>query len=254
MALAGGAHARSWWTAEQGLRYERGRPGYPAALAQLLARQLELTPTSLLADVAAGTGKLTRLLSATPAEVMAVEPMPGMRAELRRQVPAARVVAGRSEQLPFADGRLDAVTVAQAFHWFDVPRASAELRRVLRRQGRLVLVTNRRHTPQAWLEELWAVLRRYERLAPRPAATRDWRPALHATGDFGPFERFELAHEQRFASLDELDDRFRSVSFVILLSESRRQDLLADVHRAVAGVDPLIVPLRTEVEIAVRRP
>jgi ubiquinone/menaquinone biosynthesis C-methylase UbiE len=253
MALAEGAHATTWWRDEEGIRYERGRPDYPIAAVDLLTDQLRLRPGCTVVDLAAGTGKLTRLLTATPARVVAVEPMPGMRAQLCRHVPKAEVVAGRAERLPLRSASVDAVTVAQAFHWFDVPAASHELRRVLRPGGHLALVTNRRHTPEPWLEELWDVVRRYERLAPRPPSTRHWRRILDETGDFGSFERFELHNEQHFATLEEFDARFTSISFVILLDEEDRRDLIRDLHAAVAGVPHLVVPLRTEVEIATRR-
>ena len=59
--------------------------------------------------------------------MLAVEPVDGMRALLRATVPGVLAVAGAAEALPFNDGSLDAITVAQAFHWFD---ADAALRRV----------------------------------------------------------------------------------------------------------------------------
>jgi SAM-dependent methyltransferase len=253
MALSEGSHASSWWREEEGKRYERGRPDYPDDLVELLTDELRLRAGGNVVDLAAGTGKLTRLLTSTPADVTAVEPMPGMRSQLRRYAPGAHIVAGTAEHLPLASGSVEAATVAQAFHWFDVPVASHELHRVLRPGGRLALVTNKRHTPEAWLRDLWDVLRRYEQLAPRPPSTRNWRRMLDETGDFGSFDRFELHNEQHFASLDELDARFTSISFVILLGEEDRSALVRDLHRAVAGVRELIVPLRTEVEIGTRR-
>jgi ubiquinone/menaquinone biosynthesis C-methylase UbiE len=246
-------HAESWWSEEEGVRYERGRPSYPGSIVALLTERLGLRPGSRVADIAAGTGKLTRRLTSTPAAVTAVEPMPGMRVQLRAHAPEASVVAARAEQLPLASGCVDAVTVAQAFHWFDVPAAARELRRVLRPGGRLVLVTNSRRTSAPWLQTMWDVLSRYEQLAPKPRSTRGWRRLLGETGDFGPFERFELPNEQRFATLADFDARFASISFVILLAEADRLALLRDLHRVVADVDPLVVPLRTEIEIATRR-
>jgi ubiquinone/menaquinone biosynthesis C-methylase UbiE len=247
------SHATSWAREEEGRRYELGRPTYPLTAIEVLADQLGLKPGARVVDVAAGTGKLTRLLGATGAEVIAVEPMAGMRSELVRHAPEARVVSARAEQLPLRSGCADAVTVAQAFHWFDVPRARAELRRIIRPGGHLALVTNKRHTPEEWNKELWRVLRRYEALAPRPASSHNWRAVLDEGDDFGTFDRFEVHNEQRFDSLEEFDARFASISFVILLDEADRRALLRDLHAVVAGVDPLVVPLRTEIEVATRR-
>jgi ubiquinone/menaquinone biosynthesis C-methylase UbiE len=256
MALANAlpsSHATSWRPDAEGRRYELGRPSYPDTAIEVLADQLGLRPGAVVVDVAAGTGKLTRLLEKTGAEVIAVEPMPGMRAQLRHYAPGARLVAARAEQLPLRSGTADAVTVAQAFHWFDVREASREIRRVLRPGGHLALVTNKRHTPEEWHKDLWRVLRRYEGLAPRPPSSRNWRAALDDGDDFGTFDRFEVHNEQRFDSLDEFDARFASISFVILLAEEDRRALIRDLHDVVAGVDPLVVPLRTEIEVATRR-
>ena len=120
--------------------YERGRPGYPRAAVDFLAR-LRLGPGRTVVDLAAGTGKLTRLLLATGAEVVAVEPV----AEMRAALPAgARTVDGTAEAMPLTTASADAVAVAQAFHWFDGDAALAEIHRVLRPGGALALVWNRR--------------------------------------------------------------------------------------------------------------
>ncbi|MGI8752975.1 MAG: class I SAM-dependent methyltransferase [Acidimicrobiales bacterium] len=245
------AHATSWAPAAAGETYERGRPDYPHAAADLLAEHLDLGPGSRLADVGAGTGKLTRLLAGIGAgQVLAVEPMAGMRAQIVRRAMGVPVVAAGAEHLPLVTGSLDAVTVAQAFHWFDVPRASAELARVLRPCGRLALVTNRPNHTTTWQTDLWSTLRRYETLAPRPASTRGWRQALDDTGHFGTFERLELPHRQVFATQDEFDARFGSISHVLLLDPGTRQALFDELHTIVADEDPVVIALSTVIEIA----
>lgn len=246
------AHANSWGPDAAGEMYERGRPGYPAGVIELLAHHLVLGPDSRIADVAAGTGKLTRELSAGGAgAVFAIEPMAGMRTQLARNVPGATVLAGTAERLPLATGSVDGVTVAQAFHWFHVAEAARELARVLRPGGSLALVNNRPHHTSPWQEQLWATLRRYERLAPRPNEAPGWRQALDETGVFEPFARFELPHEQRFEGVYDLDDRFGSISHVLLLDPAVRQSLMDELHATVAGVEPLVITMTTVVEVAV---
>lgn len=126
-----GAHAEE---------YERWRPDYPAeAVAWLLppgARRV--------ADVGAGTGKLTAGLLAQGVEVVAVEPDPGMLAVLRRTYPAADAHLAGAERLPLPDRSVDAVTAGQAWHWFPPDRTVAEVRRVLRPGGRYVCLTPNR--------------------------------------------------------------------------------------------------------------
>jgi SAM-dependent methyltransferase len=233
--------------------YERGRPEYPDALAQALTERLSLRPGSLVVDVAAGTGKLTRLLATTPASVTAVEPQTAMLGQLRRRASGATAVAGRGEYLPIRSGSVEAVTVGQAFHWFQLPQASREFRRVLRPGGKLAVVTNRRDRQERWVTDLWGVLARYEKSAPDLGSNRDWRRAIERSGDFSGFERLELPNEQRFDDVADFDARFTSVSFVMLLDDAARLSLLRDLHRVVDGMDPIVIPLRTVVEVASRR-
>ena len=102
--------------------YEESRPSYPQAAVDWLADQLELRPRSTVVDLAAGTGKLTRLLTPTGATVIAIEPVDEMRDALRRTTPdRRRPPRHRRADRPSRSGSADAVTVAQAFHWFDGP-------------------------------------------------------------------------------------------------------------------------------------
>src|SRR4051794_21063823 len=99
--------------------YDRTRPSYPPNALAWLSEHLRLGPGTTVCDLAAGSGIATRLLTATRARVIAVEPVAGMRAVLTRALPQVPVCAGTAEAMPFRDGALDAVTVFQAFHWFD---------------------------------------------------------------------------------------------------------------------------------------
>ena len=126
--------------------YERGRPDYPAAAIAKIVERLGLRPGRTVLDLAAGTGKLTRLLAPSGANVIAVEPVHEMRAELERRVPGIAALAGTAERIPLTDGYVDAVTVGQAFHWFDADKALREIHRVLtpRRRARADLERTRR--------------------------------------------------------------------------------------------------------------
>ena len=103
--------------------YERGRPSYPDAAVAYLAAELGLGPAGRVLDLAAGTGKLTRLLAEGGADVVAVEPVAAMRAVLAEAMPEITVLDGTAETIPLGPASVDAVTVAQAFHWFDAERA-----------------------------------------------------------------------------------------------------------------------------------
>jgi ubiquinone/menaquinone biosynthesis C-methylase UbiE len=116
--------------------YRRARPSYPAAAVEWA---LEAAPGRRVVDLAAGTGKLTEVLVAAGADVVAVEPLANMRAELERALPSVRALDGSAERIPLPGGSADAVLVGQAFHWFDGPAALAEIARVLVPGGALGL-------------------------------------------------------------------------------------------------------------------
>src|SRR5690349_9949875 len=138
--------------------YERARPSYPDAAVDLIVDVCGLGPGVTVCDLAAGTGKLTRLLVPSGAEIVAVEPVAAMRDQLLRAVPGVEVLDGTAETIPLGDGSVDAVTVAQAFHWFDTDRALPELRRVLRPGGHLVLIWNVRDESVDWVSRFTELL------------------------------------------------------------------------------------------------
>jgi SAM-dependent methyltransferase len=152
--------------------YERARPGYAPEAVAFLVERLGLGPGRVVVDLAAGTGKLARQLVPSGARVVAVEPL----AEMRSLIPAGiDVLDGTAEAIPLPDDFADAVTVAQAFHWFEAEAALREIERVLRPGGLLALVSNRRE-PSAF-DDLLARHRAHPPLEPPPAG--DAFPHVH---------------------------------------------------------------------------
>ena len=123
--------------------YERARPEYPADAVAWIADELDLGPGRTVLDLGAGTGKLTRALVPTGAEVIAVEPGDAdAEPSCARAVPAVEPLLGAAEAIPLADDSVDAVTVGQAFHWFRHDEALPEIHRVLRPGGGIALIWN----------------------------------------------------------------------------------------------------------------
>ena len=138
--------------------YEAARPDYPF---DAVAWMLERLPqgSRRIADVGAGTGKLTRVLAEAPdAEVVAIDPDPAMLAKLRESVPGVPTFAGTAERLPLPDAALDAVVLGQAWHWVDPVPASVEIGRVVRSGGVLGLIWNIRDEREAWVRRLTEVM------------------------------------------------------------------------------------------------
>ena len=145
--------------------YIKYRPGYPAAVLELLRTHCALASGSSIADVGSGTGILTTLLLESGAEVVAVEPNDEMRAAAERLLSGHsrfRSVAGTAEATTLPAGSVELVVAGQASHWFDVHRARAEFMRVLKPGGWVALIANERPPePTPFLADYEALLRRH---------------------------------------------------------------------------------------------
>jgi SAM-dependent methyltransferase len=219
--------------------YERGRPSYPAeAIGWLIPARARR-----VADVGAGTGKLTRQLRERGLDVIAVEPSPGMREELRRAVPGGPVLAGTAEQIPLADGSVDVVIVAQAWHWVDPARAVPEAARVLAPGGRLALMWNRRVEDEGWVADLSTIIGSRG----TPGSGRHF-PEIGPP--FASVERHSVDWVHRL-SRAEMIDWVASRSYVITLPDERRRGVLGqvrdllDTHPALAGGDEIALHMVT---------
>lgn len=203
--------------------YERGRPDYPAAAIDFLAERLDLRPGRTVVDLAAGTGKLTRLLARTGARVIAVEPVDEMRVFIETEA-----IAATAETIPLPDDSTDAVTVAQAFHWFRADEALAEIDRILRPGGALALVRNRLEPG-----EFADILDRY-------------RGHASLEGDLSPTATFP--HAQTLDA-DGLTARLASETSIATLPPDRQAEALA----AARALAPFTLRYVTEVEVRSKR-
>ncbi len=249
--------------------YDRARPSYPPDAIAWLTEQLGIGPGRRVVDLAAGTGKLTALMAGTGAELVAVEPVAAMRDRLCQRLPEVPVVAGVAEALPLADQSVDAVVVAQAFHWFDARRAMAEIARVVRPGGYLGLIWNARDRSLEWVDQVWSVMDRVERRAPwrdhqdgaGPLDTTLARSERLLAGpsdsNWSPWIEATFFHVQ-YGSHDDVIDRMRSVSHIAVLSPDCQGSVLDEI-RAILSDHPqtrqkssLGVPYRVDAMYAQR--
>ena len=224
--------------------YERARPEYPAEAVAHLEARAGITTGSRVLDLAAGTGKLTRQLHADGATCLAVEPSGSMREVFQRMVPGVAVAGGTAEMIPVATATMDAVVVAQAFHWFDPPRALPEMARVLRHGGWLALIWNERDESDPVMAELVRISK-WDLCQPYPMGT-DFGAAIDESRLFGPVERRKFTFVQ-WLDLGGFVDQVASRSYVQVLPDEERRVLLDKVEAFGATLgEPIAMPYVTD--------
>jgi ubiquinone/menaquinone biosynthesis C-methylase UbiE len=132
--------------------YVNYRPSYPREIVAYMHGVLGVDARATVADVGSGTGIFTQLLLEAGHTVYAIEPNGPMREaaqKIIKEFPGFISVAATAEQTTLDDASVDVVTAAQAFHWFDVPAARSEFKRILRPAGWVVLLWNDRREDQS---------------------------------------------------------------------------------------------------------
>jgi MOSC domain-containing protein YiiM/SAM-dependent methyltransferase len=262
---AGGMHP----TAARGFAagaeaYERSRPDYPAGAVGQIVRWLDLEPGRTVLELGAGTGKLTRMLIPSGAQILALEPVAEMREALIAVTNATpdvdapvTLVGGTAEAIDLSAGSVDVVVVAQAFHWFDAIRALSEIHRVLRPGGRLLLAWNMRDESVPWVRALGERTRLLANDGD-PEWNGGWRASLARCGLFGPWETRTFRHVQSLTRAG-VRDRVASISFVAAASPAERAAVLAEIDMLLESDsdtrdrERIELPYETELMCAERR-
>ncbi len=231
--------------------YRRYRPGYPPAAIDLLVARCGLSAEAVVADVGSGTGILSEQLLGRGARAIGIEPNDAMRAAAEARLgahPRFRSVAATAEATTLPPESVDLWVAAQAFHWFDAPRARQEALRVLRGGAFAALLWNERPPdPGPFLTEYESLLHRhaddYATIAARridEARMREFlgetmqceRFANQQTLDYAGLEGRLLSssyaperglpqHEPMLAGLRALFDRYQRNGEILCPSETR---------------------------------
>jgi SAM-dependent methyltransferase len=229
--------------------YVRGRPDYPPDIIGWLRDSLGLQAGMSAADLGAGTGKFLPALLATGADIIAIEPVASMLAQLSAQYPQVRILNAAAQAIPLADATLDAVVCATAFHWFATREALGEIHRVLKPGGRLGLVWNVRDERVDWVARLTALVDGYQGDAPRQAS-QTWRTVFPFPG-FTPLRSAEFAYRHEGPAEQVIVSRVLSTSFIAALPPQQRARVADEVRALIAaeptlaGRDTVALPYRT---------
>lgn len=232
--------------------YERGRPEYPPAVVGAIVAELGIPAAGSVLDLAAGTGKLTRALLHAGLEVVAVEPQASLRELLAASIGAERVREGLAEAIPLADGSVAAVTVGDAFHWFDQSRALAEITRVLGPGGGLaVLNTLPDWSGASWAHEVGTLMAGLRPEHPHFDGP-PWQEAVRGAGGWSEPREIRITASQA-ADAGRFIDYIASLSWVAALPERQRTATLAQVGTIVdAGETPEELQIHIVIGLASR--
>lgn len=238
--------------------YARYRPTYPDAAIETILIKLQLTPPTLLCDLAAGPGTLSFLLAERGFRLVAIEPLEAMRkrgaeAARERAFPIA-FVAGQAEAIPLRDESVKAVICGQAFHWFEADTALKEIHRILKPRGGVALLWNNwdwQHIE--WLAEIERLIMKYNPKHDPYYRAKEWAHILNASRLFSPAERFEHIHD-RHVETEEILGLVESFSYVRIIPPAERRQFMEEVaarlERERRSGRQLLLRYRTELYLA----
>jgi SAM-dependent methyltransferase len=233
--------------------YDELRPTYAPEAIRWVADRARLEPGSLVVDLAAGTGQLSRRLVRLRVRVVAVEPAANMRTVLAANLPEVTAVPGAAEAIPLGDGEADAVVVGNAFHHFDAEAAFAEIRRVLRPGGALALLWARtdRHADglRLGIHEIDEVVERERASSAIVEAYRSWYEPPERIEGFTALERRSFPTTRTMASA-RVADLFATGSDIASLPEPKRSRLLDRIEELAADLpETLELAERSDVQL-----
>lgn len=126
-------------------KYGRYRWSYAPEAIQTILDRTGITTDSVVADIGAGTGILTREFIGKVKCIFAIEPNPEMRAISAKefaQYPSCKIIDGQAEATTLANQSIDLITAAQAIHWFEPQKAKQEFERILKPGSWLAICCN----------------------------------------------------------------------------------------------------------------
>ncbi len=214
--------------------YSQYRPSYPPDIIPLLEKEIGFSPASVVADVGAGTGILSRLFIENGNTVFGVEPNDEMRGVAKtglRAFPNFHALKGTGEETNLQQDSIDLVVCGQSFHWLDPVRAKVEFRRILKEPGNVALFWNDRVDVQGGFNP------EYEKII------MEYSPKYHSSGstvlDDGLFEDF-FSGTCRVFTLDNFQElnlegimgRYQSASYSISQDDKNYQKLVNSFEEA----------------------
>jgi len=236
--------------------YARSREDIPVVLMDTLQLRNIFWEGKKVADIGAGTGALTRKIAMRKADVVGIEPSK----ELAAQALALNVAKnfqipylhGTAEATGLEESKFDIVTVMRAWHWFDRPKAIAEMKRILKANGTLIVIDSGFLGGTNVVTKTFEVLSKHVEGGLTPAGSKadsklcinsfpvewfkEWQENGFVLRDF-----YKLSYTVDF-SKQEWVDRIESVSWMANLDEPVRKEALKELHSSILEQENFKIP------------
>jgi ubiquinone/menaquinone biosynthesis C-methylase UbiE len=212
--------------------YVKYRPGYPQEAIEFIFERAKLNDKSVIADIGSGTGILTKYFNDRVSKIFAVEPNDEMRTAAETLLKSQKnfvSVNGSAERTTLDDNSLDGIIVAQAFHWFDRNKVKQEFKRILKKNGLVILLWNSRLTNTPFLTEYELILKKY---------ANDYSEINHQNLSKADLDNFYSEYKKRafanrqFFDFEGLIGRVQSSSYCPLPGEVKYAVLFENLERA----------------------
>lgn len=231
------------------------RPAYdPVLLNEVLKFMKTNVDGVILADVGAGTGKLTKTLAEMGVnKIFAVEPNEAMRregVEYTKEFPFIKWSEGSGEETGLPDNSADWITMASSFHWTVPGKSLPEFYRVLKSAGFLTILWNTRdisasplHTEiERGIKEIVPELKRVS--SGNESHTKNWEEVLVSTGHFKDVKFIETGYSE-IMTKRRYTDVWRSVNDIQAQAGPERfERIMLMIEQTVSGMDEVVVPYK----------
>ncbi len=198
--------------------YVKYRPSYPLELLTYLQNNFDFGSQSICADIGSGTGIFSEILLKNGNRVYSVEPNNEMREAAERnliQYANFTSVMGTADSTSLQDHSIDFIFCAQSLHWFANAKTAAEFKRILKSNGKLAIIWNKKAYYQSkFMEGIRHIFIHdgIDFLSVKMENIED-EIILHDLLQ-APFQKFSMNTKQTFHSYDELLGRLLSISYI----------------------------------------
>lgn len=219
--------------------YVKYRPEYPNEILSFLSAKCGLSTSSVIADIGSGTGKSSRPFIENGNKIFCIEPNDPMRKaaeDIFGSKDNFHSIKGTAEQTFLADASVDFIIVGQAFHWFDIAACSDEFRRILRSDGTLILMWNKRNDAYPLMADYNEFIKKYstdyEKISLRRVDDEVYSNLFGKDGyrlqTFQNFQEFDF---------DGLKGRYESSSYAFKPEHSKYKEAIDDLGAIFTGCE-----------------